>query len=81
MLSLKLLLLSSPEEELVFSQCSQERWEGPGPSNLTPWRRRKGRSPKCPEAAGPDHGLLYTKLPAGFQASSLAQKSSRVTFK
>ncbi len=40
----------------------------------------KGRGPKCPAAAGPDHGLLYTRLPAGFQASSLARKSEQAIF-
>ena len=39
-----------------------------------------GRSPKVREELGLDHGLLYTKVPAGFQARSLAQKSSRMTF-
>jgi len=47
---------------------------------LAPEGRRKGRSPKSSEEPGLDHGLLYPKVPAGFQARSLAQKSSRMTF-
>ena len=39
-----------------------------------------GRSPKVCEELGLDHGLLYMKVLAGFQARSLAQKSSRMTF-
>jgi hypothetical protein len=39
-----------------------------------------GRSPKVREELGLDHGLLYPKVPAGFRARSLAQKSSRMTF-
>jgi hypothetical protein len=39
-----------------------------------------GQSPKVREELGLDHGLLYPKVPAGFQARSLAQKSSRMTF-
>jgi len=47
---------------------------------LAPEGRRKGRSPKSSKEPGLDHGLLYAKVPAGFQARSLAQKSSRMTF-
>jgi hypothetical protein len=47
---------------------------------LAPEGRRKGRSTKSSEEPGLDHGLLYAKVPAGFQARSLAQKSSRMTF-
>jgi hypothetical protein len=39
-----------------------------------------GRSLKVHEELGLDHGLLYPKVQAGFQARSLAQKSSRMTF-
>ncbi len=54
---------------------------------LNSLRRRKDRSPRKgaePQSwlklLGLDHGLLYLKVPAGFQARSLAQKSSRMTF-
>jgi hypothetical protein len=47
---------------------------------LTPKGRRKGQSPKSSKELGLNHGLLYAKVPAGFQARSLAQKSSRLTF-
>jgi hypothetical protein len=40
----------------------------------------RGFTPKVSEETGLDHGLLYAKVPAGFQARSLAQKSSRMTF-
>ena len=66
------------KSEAVASKFSREGTCG---SLSAPKGDEKGRGPKCPEAARPDHGLLYTRLPAGFQASSLAQKSSLVTFK
>ena len=52
---------------------------------LTPWGEERtgallGRSPKVREELGHDHGLLYLKVPAGFQARSLAQKAGRMTF-
>ncbi len=47
---------------------------------LAPEGRRKGQSPKSSEEPELDHGLLYAKVPAGFQARSLAQKSGRLTF-
>ena len=40
----------------------------------------KGRSPKSSEEPGLDHGLLYPKVSAGFQARSLAQKSELALF-
>ncbi len=79
-LSLKLLLLSSPEEKLWFSALARAKRFKTSLVYLTPKGRRKDRSPKSSEEPGLDHGLLYAKVPAGFQARSLAQKSSRLTF-
>ncbi len=47
---------------------------------LAPKGRRKGWSTKSSEELGLVHGLLYAKVPAGFQARSLAQKLSQLTF-
>jgi len=66
--------------EFILLLRGEERTEAPSILSA-PKGDEKGQSPKYSEAARPDHGLLYTKLPAGFQASSLAQKSSRVAFK
>jgi hypothetical protein len=56
--------------------------EGPEPQKflLLPKERKGGIAPKVSEETGLDHGLLYAKVLAGFQARSLAQKSSRMTF-
>ncbi len=78
-LSLKLLLLNSPEEKLWFSALARAEVRT-SLVYLAPEGRRKGRSPKSSEEPGLDHGFLYVKVPAGFQARSLAQKSSRLTF-
>jgi hypothetical protein len=43
-------------------------------------KERKGAESQSSEELGLDHGLLYAKVPAGFQARSLVQKSSRMTF-
>ncbi len=47
---------------------------------FTPEGEEWGIAPKVSEEMGLDHGLLYAKVPAGFQARSLAQKSSQMTF-
>jgi hypothetical protein len=51
------------------------QWSIPNPEG-----NGRARGPKVREELGLDHGLLYPKVPAGFQARSLAQKSSRMTF-
>jgi hypothetical protein len=47
---------------------------------VLPREKERGKAPKVHEELGLEHGLLYPKVPAGFQARSLAQKSSQMTF-
>ena len=60
-------------ETLVLGSRKSKRLR-PLNSSSAPKGDGKGRSPKSSEEPGLDHGLLYPKVPAGFQARSLAQK-------